>query len=151
MSDMRELNPDSIEAEWLDEVRRVLDHQPIQLKRRANQTPLLTGADGSHIELPADLHAVLVQIVDDLQGGNGVTVIPMHADLTTIEAAEILNVSRPFVLRMMRSGRLPHHMDGSMHRIKLTDVLAFRDHLDQEAAEAAQEIVDDHQEATQNA
>jgi excisionase family DNA binding protein len=60
----------------------------------------------------------------------------MHAVLTTIEAAELLNVSRPFLIKKIEAGELPHHMVGTHRRLRLADVLAYRDRVDA-AANAA--------------
>jgi len=77
-----------------------------------------------------------VSIVEHLREGNGVTVIPMHAELTTVEAAELLNVSRPFLIKQLDAGALPYHMVGTHRRLRLADVLAYRDRMDAEAEKA---------------
>ena len=77
-----------------------------------------------------------MSIVEHLKAGNGVTVIPMHAELTTVEAAELLNVSRPFLIKQLEAGALPHHMVGTHRRLRLADVLAYRDRMDAQAEDA---------------
>jgi len=130
MHDVRELNPGQIDSPVLDEVARVL------------QTPLLVGPEGDQIELPPDMHAFLVEIVKSLRAGDGVAIVTRHADLTTLEAANILNVSRQFVLEKLRSGELPYHQVGTLHMIKLSDVLHYRDELDIRADQALHAMVD---------
>ena len=71
-----------------------------------------------------------------MKAGNGVSVIPLHAELTTVEAAQLLNVSRPFLIKQLEAGVLPHHMVGTHRRLRLADVLAYRDQLDERANEA---------------
>jgi len=88
------------------------------------------------MELPEGIHELLVSIVENLKAGNGVTVIPMHAELTTVEAAELLNVSRPYLIKQLQAGELPYHMVGTHRRLRLADVLAYRDRMDQEAEAA---------------
>ncbi len=100
------------------------------------QTPRLVGPDGSTTELPEGIHELLVTIVEQLKAGNGVTVIPMHAELTTVEAAELLNVSRPFLIKQLEAGALPYHMVGTHRRLRLADVLAYRDRMDAESEQA---------------
>ncbi len=96
----------------------------------------LVGPDGDGIELPEGIHELLVSIVENLKAGNGITVIPMHAELTTVEAAELLNVSRPFLIKQLEAGALPYHMVGTHRRLRLADVLAYRDRMDEQAEEA---------------
>lgn len=132
MSDVLEVRPGAVRPEDLDAVDRALEG----IAPQVGQTPRLVGPDGVEIELPEGIHALLVSIVENLKAGNGVSVIPMHAELTTVEAAEILNVSRPFLIKQIEAGVLPHHMVGTHRRLRLADVLAYRDRLDAEAEDA---------------
>lgn len=131
MSDV-EVRPGAVRPEDLASFERVLEG----IAPRVGQTPRLVGPDGVEIELPEGIHAVLASIVANLKAGNGVSVIPMHAELTTVEAAEILNVSRPFLIKRIEAGVLPHHMVGTHRRLRLADVLAYRDRVDAEAEDA---------------
>lgn len=136
MSDVLEVRPGSVGPHDLEAVVRALEGATPQV----GHTPRLVGPDGTGIELPADIHALLVCIVEILKAGNGVSVIPMHAELTTVEAAAILNVSRPFLIKQIDAGVLPHHMVGTHRRLRLVDVLAHRDRVDAEARDALAEM-----------
>ena len=138
MSDTIEVRPGEVTAKELATFGRVLE-----LRRRRGQTPRLVGPDGATTELPEGIHDLLVSIVEHLKAGNGVTVIPMHAELTTVEAAEILNVSRPFLIKQLEAGALRHHMVGTHRRLRLVDVLAYRDRMDAEAEEALSAMADE--------
>ena len=133
MSDVLEVRPGEVPAKELADFERALER-----RRRPGrgQTPKLVGSDGTATELPEGIHELLVSIVEHLKAGNGVTVIPMHAELTTVEAAELLNVSRPFLIKQLEAGALPHHMVGTHRRLRLADVLAYRDRMDTAAEEA---------------
>lgn len=87
-------------------------------------------------ELPASIHTLLVSVVDILKRGDGVSIIPLHAELTTVQAAEVLNVSRPHLIKQVEAGSLPHHMVGTHRRLRLLDVLAYRDQRDAQANDA---------------
>ncbi len=131
MRDVLEVRPGEVPPQELAEVERVLE--PVS---RVGQTPRLVGPDGTAIELPVGLHQVLLSIVDHLRSGNGVTVIPMHAELTTVEAADLLNVSRPYLIKQLEAGALPFHMVGTHRRLRLADVLHYRDRTEAEAEAA---------------
>ncbi|MGB3439955.1 MAG: helix-turn-helix domain-containing protein [Actinophytocola sp.] len=88
----------------------------------------LSGKDpGDRVELPEELYRVLRKVVQVLQAGLAVTIAPATQTLTTQQAAELLGVSRPTVVRLIDEGHLPHEKVGSHRRIQLRDLLAYRD------------------------
>ncbi|PBC35284.1 DNA-binding protein [Rhodococcus sp. ACS1] len=88
---------------------------------------LLVGA-GEHdqVELPAEVHAALKQVVAALQAGRAVTVAPRAMMLTTQQAADLLGVSRPTVRRLIDAVELPAEKVGARHRLLLRDVLEYQ-------------------------
>lgn len=104
------------------------------------ETPRLIGPDGTIVELPIEIHAILVRVAQELEAGNGVNVIPVSAVLTTAQAAEMLNVSRPHVVKLLDQGKLPHHMAGTHRRIKVGDLLEYRNRRDHERSDALAEM-----------
>ena len=132
MGDVLEVRPGTVGPEELAGFERVLEALPARERASAR----LVGPDGTGIELPEGIHGLLVSIIEHLKAGDGVTVIPMHAELTTVEAADLLNVSRPHLIKQLDAGALAHHMVGTHRRLRLADVLAYRDHIDRTAAEA---------------
>lgn len=104
------------------------------------QTPRLVAPNGASVELPVELHEVLLYVAKQLQAGNGVTVMPVAAVLTTAQAAEMLNVSRPHVVKLLDQGKLPHHMAGTHRRVKVADLVAYRDERDRERSTALAEM-----------
>lgn len=131
MSVVLEVRPGEVSVQQLVEFERMLD--PVDT---VGDPARLVGRDGTTVELPDGIHGVLVSIVKHLKAGNGVAVVPMHADLTTVEAAELLNVSRPFLIKQLEAGALPHRMVGTHRRLRLADVLAYRDRMDEQADRA---------------
>lgn len=130
MSDVLEVRPGEVPPQDLAAFERALE--PL----RRGETAKLIGPEGDAIDLPEGIHDLLVTIVENLKAGNGVTVIPMHAELTTVEAAELLNVSRPYLIKQLEAGALPFHMVGTHRRLRLADVLSYRDRADAEAEAA---------------
>ncbi len=87
----------------------------------------LTTDTGKHptVELPPSALKLIGQLLGAMSEGRPIVLMPTEQELTTVEAANLLNVSRPFVIKEMDSGRLPHRRVGSHRRIALEDVLAY--------------------------
>lgn len=96
--------------------------------------------DAGTLALPDTLRQALQEILTELRAGNEVTVMSSSAVLTTAEAAELLNVSRPHVVRLIDDGTIAHHKAGSHRRIALADVLAFKAERDATSRAALAEI-----------
>ncbi len=98
---------------------------------KANGTvQLRVGApDGSAepVTIPTAAFRLLVTILAEMASGHAVRLIPHHAELTTGEAAELLNVSRPYVVRLLDEGRIPSHRVGTHRRVLFRDVIAYRE------------------------
>jgi excisionase family DNA binding protein len=79
------------------------------------------------IELPSNVHQALRKVVAALYSGKAVTIAPQTMKLTTQQAADLLGVSRPTVVRLITDRVLPAERIGNRHRLLLDDVLAYRD------------------------
>ncbi|MGH3562772.1 MAG: helix-turn-helix domain-containing protein [Mycobacterium sp.] len=91
-------------------------------------------------ELPAELADVLVRAVQALAEGQAVTISPHRTTLTTQEAAEILGVSRPTLVKLLKEDKIPFTQPGRHRRVQLADVLAFQEHQARARAEALDEL-----------
>ncbi len=85
----------------------------------------LTAGDTT-VDLPDALRVVLELASHELLRGNRVSLLPVDRMLTTRQAAELLNVSRPFLIRLLDAGQIPFEMVGTHRRIAIEDVLRFR-------------------------
>lgn len=92
------------------------------------------------VELPTSALRLLVDILSELADGNAVKVVPIHAELTTQEAADMLNVSRPHLVKLLESGALPFHRAGKHRRIRFADLMAFKTTRDRASAKAMEEL-----------
>ena len=86
----------------------------------------LVGSDGRQIAIPQPLHELLLVILNNLQSGNAISIIPERQQLTTQRAADILGVSRPFLVGLVEAGEIPFHMVGRHRRIYLSDLLEYK-------------------------
>jgi excisionase family DNA binding protein len=76
--------------------------------------------------LPEPLLQVLVQAARELARGNAVAIVPLSKELTTQEAADILNVSRPYLIKLLEQGDIPFVKTGTHRRVRLSDLLAYK-------------------------
>ncbi|MGW1276037.1 helix-turn-helix domain-containing protein [Streptomyces tsukubensis] len=89
---------------------------------------ILRGPGGAEVTLPTELVRLLIASAGELARGHTVMVLASEAQLSPGETAELLGLSRPFVVRLLDSGEIPStHLPGSTHRVvRLADVLAFQ-------------------------
>ena len=81
---------------------------------------------GQHVEIPAEVHRVLRQVVEAMRQGLAVTVVPQTMVLTTQQAADLLGVSRPTLIKLLGDGQIPYERIGTHRRIQLRDLLTYR-------------------------
>jgi excisionase family DNA binding protein len=107
---------------------------------------LVDSASGAAAELPPAVITVLRQVLEHLGGGRSVSIIPVEAEFTPNEAADYLNVSRTFVLKLLDEGQIPFRRVGSHRRIRFGDLRNYEIRQQGQADEAMDEMAHINQE-----
>ncbi|PHS60810.1 MAG: DNA-binding protein [Alcanivorax sp.] len=102
--------------------------------------------DDTDLVLPRHALELLRNILTEMAQGNAVTIMPVHAELTTQEAANLLNVSRPHLIKLLEEGVIPFSRVGTHRRIRFQDVMAYRAARNTESEAALQALADQAQE-----
>jgi excisionase family DNA binding protein len=124
------------QVEALSKALGGMAHAP---KRRAPQCQLV-GPKGESIPLPASVFHVLERVVEVMARGDSITVVPVGRELTTQQAAELLNVSRQYLVRLLDEGRIPFRKTGKHRRLRIEEVLAFKDARDEDRRAGLREL-----------
>jgi len=101
----------------------VLDAAELLLQG-GGQVSLVAGE--TSVALPPELRELLTQVVRTMRRGQAVTFAPLGQQLTTQQAADLLGVSRPTLVKFLEAGRIPYETPGRHRRLRLRDVLAFQ-------------------------
>jgi excisionase family DNA binding protein len=109
-----------------------------QLLRTDQRVALTNGTQ--NVDLPSELRALLADVVRTMRRGQGLTIAPLGQRLTTQEAADLLGVSRPTLVKLLDRGAIPYEQPSRHRRLRLADVLAFRDQRRQEQRMALRDL-----------
>jgi excisionase family DNA binding protein len=135
----------------------ILDHQPITAREedRPNLIKLedllehlepstissqLISTSGEAIDLPQPVLNLLRQMVHELLQGNSVTIVPIHKELTTQEAADILNVSRQYLVELLEAQAIPYSKVGTHRRIRFGDLMNYKNDRDAKRREGLSQM-----------
>jgi excisionase family DNA binding protein len=117
-----------------------------ELARAAKASVTVRLDDGTDLQLPKLVTPLLIKILTEMAQGNAVTLIPLHAELTTQEAANLLNVSRPFLNKMLDRGELNFHKVGTHRRIKFSDLEEYRQRREERRSAVMEALAEQAQE-----
>lgn len=125
------------------ELARAATSQLARLLETGNKVGVLVLEEGKAdilVELPVSASRLLVGVLKELAQGNALTVLPRHSDLTTQQAADFLNVSRPYLVKLLESDEIPFHKVGTHRRVRLEDVLAYKRQIDEAREESLRKL-----------
>jgi excisionase family DNA binding protein len=92
------------------------------------------------ISIPGPAFRLIANILSEMAKGNGLTLIPVHAEVTTQQAANLLNVSRPFLIEQLEKGEIPFRKVGSHRRIFFRDVMSYKHRMDRNRLKTLDEL-----------
>ena len=96
-------------------------------KRSSVRIQLLAdGEEAETVAVPASALRLFLHLLVEMSQGNAVTLIPTHADLTTQQAADLLGVSRPYLVKLLDEGRIPCRTVGRYRRVRFDDLMAYK-------------------------
>ena len=140
--------PDNLISPAPEEAKRLeeLDRRIVELFR-TRQEARLVGPSGEEVAIPASAFHALKLVVDAMAMGLTVALVPHGRELTSQQAADLLQVSRPYLIdKLLDTGEIPHHRTGRDRRILLEDVLAYRERRAQGRRAAARRLTQLSQE-----
>jgi excisionase family DNA binding protein len=122
-----------------EELNRLLGTMPKAERARVK-------LDGNDLIIPRQALALLRDLLVEMAQGNAVTIVPMHAELSTQEAANILNVSRPHLVKLLEDGKIPFTKTGTHRRIRYQDLMAYREKRARDSMTSLDELTSQAQE-----
>lgn len=112
--------------------REIAKKQPSELRVRLE--------DGQELVLPRAATRLIAHLLTEIAQGNAVTIIPIHANLTTQEAADYLNVSRPFLIRLLETGKIDYHKIGTHRRVRFLDLVKYKETTEKRRREIMEDL-----------
>lgn len=99
-----------------------------------------TLGESGTVAVPQIAIDLLVQVLANLAAGQGVTLVPAHAELTTQQAADLLNVSRPYLIKLLDENEIEYRTVGTHRRILASSLIAYKAHDDARSRRAVDEL-----------
>ena len=110
-------------------------------KKSAIKMQIVEGNDANEVlNIPNSAMRLLVQILSEMAQGNAVMLTPIHAELSTQQAADILNVSRPYLVELLEKDLIPHRKVGTHRRVLLEDILHYKNAIKAKRREVLDEL-----------
>jgi len=132
------LVPDAAEATAANEALQRLKGF---LATHGDASVVTLGVDGDDtLVVPREAAELLARVLAHMAAGEGVTVLPAHAELTTQQAADILNVSRPYLIKLLDCGAIDYRLVGKHRRIRLDSLMDYVREDDRKRRQAADEL-----------
>jgi excisionase family DNA binding protein len=117
--------------------------------RRKSAREIRLQADGTDktvsVTVPREAFELFLEVLGQMANGNAVTIVPVHAELTTQQAADLLNVSRPFLVALLADRKIPFRLVGSHRRVRFADLMAYKESDDKRRRDVLDALTEDAQ------
>lgn len=133
------LLPSKVDIELAKESSRALS-MILATKEEVQKVTIQSDGEKTMVELPMSAFRLFIDILANLSQGNAVQVVPVHAEITTQEAADLLMVSRPFFIKLLDENKIPYRKVGTHRRIRYSDLLDFKNNEEQLREAALDEL-----------
>jgi excisionase family DNA binding protein len=132
----------NLNAPTIRQLQEIESTKRLQQQLEANIVqPKLVGSDGQEIAIPKSIFSMLKQTVQLMASGRKISIVPSNCELTPQESADILNVSRPFFMGLLRDNTISSKKVGTHHRIRLQDVIDYKNVRDRERTGVLDELI----------
>ncbi len=115
-------------------------------RRSSVRIQVLDGGEQEALAVPASALRLFLHLLTEMSQGNAVTLIPNHAELTTQQAADLLHVSRPYLVKLLDEGRMPFRTVGKYRRVRFDDLMAYKRKDDEARARTLDQLAAEAQE-----
>lgn len=126
------------EADSIRQLEHILSLQGSQAK--------LVDADGKAITIPESVYQVLRQIIHAMALGQAISIAPQDQEMTTQQAADILNVSRPYLIKLLEQGEIPYIKVGTHRRIRHQDLISYKQQRDTKRSNLLDDLIQESQD-----
>lgn len=118
----------------------------LQMRAETQQIEIFDDQGTAHpVRVPISALRLLVDVLTQIGQGNAVSIIPVHAELTTQEAADVLNVSRPHLVKLLESKEIAFHKTGTHRRVRYQDVIVYKERIDAQRRQALDALAEQAQ------
>jgi excisionase family DNA binding protein len=145
-AELAPIRPDAAEVKTADlALRRVRHYLSTHADERAIRV-VVGGDPDDTLSLPRGAVELLARVLAHMAAGQGVSVVPAHAELTTQQAADLLNVSRPYLIGLLDAGQIEYRKVGKHRRVRVDSLMNYKRKDDHERREVADELAELNQE-----
>lgn len=127
------------EAQALKELEHILRVEGSQTK--------LIGGNGEQIAIPNSVYQVLLQVIQAMASGQAISIVPLEREMTTQQAADFLNVSRPYLIKLLEQGEIPHIKVGTHRRVPFQDLMKYKEQRDSKRGQFLKQLIEMSEEA----
>lgn len=126
------------EADSIRQLEHILSLQGSQAK--------LVGANGEAIPIPESVYQVLRQVVHAMALGQAISIAPQEQEMTTQQAADFLNVSRPYLIKLLEQGEIPYIKVGTHRRVRSEDLMTYKQQRDTKRSNLLDDLIQESQD-----